>query len=453
MNRYYEILMNNIIEPNYCCGCGICAGVCHQNVLKMDWNEKGALTPKIENIDSCTNCGLCIKVCPFVNENENEDELSDKKFSNITGIKSTSEAGYYLNTYVGYAKDDIRLKSASGGLLTLLLKNLLKQKKVDHVITIEPTLKSKKLFKFTIATTEEELLKCTGSVYYPSEMSDVIKHLLKVPGNYAIIGLPCALKALELLKGTNKKAKSRIKYTIGLTCGQLKTRRFTDFLFSMTSLKFSQLTRVIYRKIKGPKNSDFRVEFTNNEKEKEDLDWYPHVAPIWGGELFKLKSCFHCDDIFAECADATFMDAWLPEYTREYKGVSLAIIRNPELDSIFHDSPNIESISIDKVIESQDMVIKSKRGFRDIIDKKAKKAFSYVPTKRNLTWNKTNIGRFEKRKKLMKYYYSNINLNFETKKEKRKIYSVINKLNAPPLSKRVIRKIKRIPSKIMRIIK
>lgn len=32
------------------------------------------------------------------------------------------------------------------------------------------------------------------------------------------------------------------------------------------------------------------------------------------------RACNYCDDVFAECADVTCMDAWLPEYSQDHRG-------------------------------------------------------------------------------------------------------------------------------------
>lgn len=47
------------VEKELCKGCGICVAFCPKNVLKM---EDGKV--KIDDIDSCIQCGLCELRCP-----------------------------------------------------------------------------------------------------------------------------------------------------------------------------------------------------------------------------------------------------------------------------------------------------------------------------------------------------------------------------------------------------
>ncbi|MFW6026718.1 MAG: 4Fe-4S binding protein [Candidatus Woesearchaeota archaeon] len=56
------------------------------------------------------------------------------------------------------------------------------------------------LFKYQIVDSIKGLRNGSGSAYYPVEMSAVIKRVLDEKGKYAVVALPCFLKALELAK-------------------------------------------------------------------------------------------------------------------------------------------------------------------------------------------------------------------------------------------------------------
>lgn len=47
-----------------CCGCSACYCICPTNSIIMEADEEGFLYPII-NYDTCVNCKMCIKVCPF----------------------------------------------------------------------------------------------------------------------------------------------------------------------------------------------------------------------------------------------------------------------------------------------------------------------------------------------------------------------------------------------------
>lgn len=55
-----------VINPNYCKGCSICIEFCPQHVLQsaQEMNAKGYILPEVNDIAACTQCQLCVIVCP-----------------------------------------------------------------------------------------------------------------------------------------------------------------------------------------------------------------------------------------------------------------------------------------------------------------------------------------------------------------------------------------------------
>ncbi len=55
-----------VINPNYCKGCSICIEFCPKHVLQpsQDMNAKGYFLPEPVDIEACTQCQLCVIVCP-----------------------------------------------------------------------------------------------------------------------------------------------------------------------------------------------------------------------------------------------------------------------------------------------------------------------------------------------------------------------------------------------------
>ncbi len=55
-----------IINSDYCKGCNICIEFCPKNVLQLSKaiNAMGYILPEAVDIQACTQCQLCVIVCP-----------------------------------------------------------------------------------------------------------------------------------------------------------------------------------------------------------------------------------------------------------------------------------------------------------------------------------------------------------------------------------------------------
>ena len=47
-----------------CCGCSACYAICPTFSIEMKMDKEGFYYPEI-NFETCVNCRLCLKVCPF----------------------------------------------------------------------------------------------------------------------------------------------------------------------------------------------------------------------------------------------------------------------------------------------------------------------------------------------------------------------------------------------------
>lgn len=356
---------DEIVKNDLCIGCGTCAGVCPQKILKIQDNEYGEYIPsEIQVCDS--RCGLCLEVCPF-NSNENEMQLGAKIYGSIEGIKHLSETGYYLDSYVGYS-NEFRQSSASGGMSTWLLTKLLKEDIVDYVVCPTPQKSSEKLFSFEILNNEDSVKAASGSVYYPVEMSEVTHKILEIPGRYAITGLPCFIKALRLAAQKNRKLRERIVFTIGLVCGQMKSKNYTKYIAALAGNEDLNKIQGVYYRGKSPEKpaSNYHYQFTDEHGSQHKIFWNEGVSEAWVNRWFTPNACNYCDDVFAELADVTFMDAWLPEYSRDSRGTNLMLVRSPEIlafiqEGMEKEEINISKISVENIIQSQAGVIDIKR--------------------------------------------------------------------------------------------
>ena len=363
---YIPQIISKVVAMEYCCGCGVCAGVCRQNALIMQFNRFGEYNPVLTG--ECTDCEQCAKSCPFFPGVPNEDDLAAGLYSAVPIIKYRGETGYYLDTFVGYVPDEqTRWNGASGGVLTQVLCHLLESGAVDAVVAVKPNRDPEKLFAFTVAKSADEIKACAKSAYYPVETSEVLQYIIRNEGNYVVTGLPCVCKGIRLAQRHNKKLKERIKYVLGLTCYGQQSKEFTQKAYEIFGQREGQALTdkpvfVCYR-TKDPQFPAKTTIFTavSADGAKREMPATYGFSRLFFSLEYFVNACFHCDDVFAECADATFMDAWLKEYEMDPKGTSLVISRIPELSDYLRQELALSTIPLPKIVESQQRVLLRKR--------------------------------------------------------------------------------------------
>jgi len=352
-------VIDTTVSHGFCVGCGVCAGICPNNVLKMDLNKYGEYNP-VKIVDCSHECGICVKVCPFADGNDNEDALGLKIFGDIPHINHSPETGYYMSVGAGaVSSEEWRLKSTSGGLASWFLEDCLNKGLVDAVICVGHSINHDRLFEFHIATTLEDIRGSTGSAYYPVELSEMIRFIQSHPGKYAIIGLPCFLKGVRLAQNRSKILNERVVITVGLACSNLKNIHFTKYAAWASGIRYD-LAYASFRdkSTKLPRNF-FNFHFIDVHGNTSELKWNRGVLwKMYNGRFCSLHSCDCCDDMFAECADVTFMDAWNLRYRKEPRGTNLWISRNNLVNDLITAGVNdgsilVDNISVDEVITAQ----------------------------------------------------------------------------------------------------
>lgn len=180
------------VKSQNCCGCGACTNKCPVSAISMRENEEGFLAPAIDE-NLCTDCGLCAKACPALNvryENTTEPEC-----------------------YAAAAEDEIRMKSSSGGIFSLLAEHILdkggyicgaafdKDWSVRHIVI----------------DNKQDLAKLRGSKYVQSDTENCYretKKLLDAGKEVLFSGCPCQIAGLYSFLGK----KYEKLFTVDILC-------------------------------------------------------------------------------------------------------------------------------------------------------------------------------------------------------------------------------------------
>lgn len=359
-------VLDTVVSTDLCVGCGICAAVCPTGNLRMSWSGDGTRIP-IDTGRCGGNCSLCWQVCPFGDGAALTDDLARSFFA--TG-KNTTQVhdvlGYYIRAYLGHVQaGEYRQAGSSGGMARWFLSRLLDRGDADNVLCVFPKKDPACLFTYRQILTSAEVRGASKSAYYPVEVSEVLGNVAQCDARVAVTALPCVARGLRLASLRLPVLRERIVSVVGLVCGGMRSRLLVEKLARAAGFSSSDILRIVFRNKSSTRPTDqYHVSIEEEGGTKEIL-WPFHRT--WAAGEFKLRPCLYCDDVFAELADVSFMDAWLPQHLADSAGTSIAVVRSQLAYDIVEEgmaSGDLAAASIPAATaaESQRGLIVDKRG-------------------------------------------------------------------------------------------
>lgn len=167
--------MIEIVDNKFCCGCNACTQCCPKQCITMQEDMEGFLYPYVDK-GSCIDCSLCEKVCPVINKREKQRPLY------VYAAKNKNE--------------EIRLKSSSGGIFTLLAEEFIHR----NGIVFGACFDEKWEVKHDYADTRKGLSAFRGSKYMQSRIQGTYKEVeefLKQGRKVMFTGSPCQIAGLR----------------------------------------------------------------------------------------------------------------------------------------------------------------------------------------------------------------------------------------------------------------
>lgn len=167
--------MLTITRREECCGCSACEQACPKRCITLLPDEEGFWYPKVDH-QSCIECHLCEKVCPVINQ---QDERTP------------------LEVYAAYNQEEqIRAKSSSGGIFTLVAENVIKSGGIVFGVRFDYNWNV--VFSYTDSL--EGLDSFRGSKYVQAELGNAfleVEQFLKQGKTVLFTGTPCQIAGLR----------------------------------------------------------------------------------------------------------------------------------------------------------------------------------------------------------------------------------------------------------------
>jgi coenzyme F420 hydrogenase subunit beta len=368
----FNTLKQNVIDCELCVRCGMCAGVCPIRVIEFNNDRYPVLSGE------CSQCGLCVKCCP--GGDVNFQDMSRNVFDRDYDPDDLN--GHVEDLFVCHANDEtVRLNGASGGLITALLLYMLEKKIIDGAVVVSMDSDNPCQTKGILATTPAEIIASSQSKYCLTPSMEILSHIRRQKGTFAVVCLPCQVHGLRKLQEADPALAGKIGYIFGLYCacniephGHIEAMRACN-------IDPDDVVRFQFRGGVWP--GGYHVEQKDGRKGRIHPIRNSSVLHIMF-RLYGSKRCHSCIDGLAEYADLSFGDFWAFDYEGSFSKlerctlVSQRTRRGLEI---------LDQAVEDKVITSY-LLDKDRQSKRNLSMVRKKKERAFIRIKRNVKKDK-----------------------------------------------------------------
>jgi coenzyme F420-reducing hydrogenase beta subunit len=299
-----------------CCGCSACYSACPNGCITMSEDGEGFFYPHIV-ADQCTDCGLCVNVCPFVNPRLGIHPRG------VYAAKNKNEA--------------TRVASSSGGVFSLFADSVLESDGVVFGAAFDANFEIVHIG----VSSKVDLHLLRGSKYVQSRIGNSYREAKQHLQNGRIVlftGTPCQVAGL---KGFLKTDYDNL-ICIDIVChGVPSLRVFKKYLFDLQQSHGGKVSQISFRnKSLGWKLYSVAVCFDNNTEYR--CSWRSdNFMTAFLSNLSIRPSCTACKTKgLSSGSDITMADYWgvgsrFPHFDDDM-GASLVLINSSKGQALFN---------------------------------------------------------------------------------------------------------------------
>lgn len=339
-----KVISNN----GLCIGCGICKAICPKNAIKKKL-KNGLYFPEI-SFEQCISCGICYNLCP----GRGFDYTEYYKKNRVT-LPHDLYTGNYIEVFNGKTRDMNILKSSvSGGIVTTLVKVLLKKKEYDKAFLVDSYKYEKEVVSRAFGE-NDNLDSTPKSRYVPVSHEYTVKYMIENrQSKIIIVATSCCVHGI--LNVISKFNLDRENYLIvGLFCDKTMNNGVYKHFQEHCECK-KELGNLYFRtKDAGGWPGNVRLEYLDGTF--TDLCKYERMKIK---EYYMPEKCLYCLDKLNQFSDISVGDNYT-EDTDESTGSSTVIVRtsvgeiavNLIREHIEYNETSIERIIISQHIEAR----------------------------------------------------------------------------------------------------
>lgn len=291
-----KLTVKAVVETNLCISCGVCKNVCMHKAITYVRNN-GMYHPQI-NEEKCTRCGVCADVCPGLGFDYAEG-----------GAPIEAARGKHISSFNAWSKNEnIRHKSASGGIVSTIVSQLLLIGKYDCVFSVGSYDYSTQLSttKVTSSDIGQDIAetKYPKSRYLPVSHENAVSFILgNRDARVIIIATSCAVRGL--LSVIEKFKLDRDNYLfVGLFCERVFNYNVYDYYRSDRFCNGKQLEELHFKnKESGGWPGNMKFMFSDGTFAYHDKNNRAGMK-----DYFMPERCLYCIDKLNTQADISLGD-------------------------------------------------------------------------------------------------------------------------------------------------
>lgn len=258
----------------------------------------------------------------------------------------------------GYAADEkIRENAASGGMVTALLVHLLESGQIDGAWVTRTDIENGRLgYKTFIATTREELMRCSSSIYMDMPLLKHIQQLRDFDGRAAVVLTPCTMRSFCAILEREPELKDKVVLKLGLYCSGGHSDKATLLSLEKSGISLDNANRLYYRR--GHWRGTSSVLY--NDGSEKNLSYTKTICAYKNAYFFEKGSCMLCQDQYCRAADISFGDIWLKEMKGNPIKHTSCVIRNKRAYDLYRSAVTAGAVN-DSHISDTDILRSQKR--------------------------------------------------------------------------------------------
>lgn len=304
--------MIDIVDKKDCTGCWGCVNICPKLCITMKIDKEGFDYP-IVNESDCIKCKKCINTCPVLHKQEKENKPV---------------------AYACFNKDEeIRKESSSGGVFTLLARNIIE----DNGVVFGARFNASFDVEHNYIETLDEIKVFRGSKYVQSRIGYTftqVKEFLEDGRKVLFSGTPCQIGGLKSF--LEKDYENLI--CIDIICHGVPSPMVWNKYKNEIS-NGRKITNINFRdKTYGWKDYSFRMNFEDGTSYFEKGTENKYIRGFIG-DIYLRHSCYQCKfKTLHRQSDLTLADFWgienINKNMYDGKGTSFLIINSEKGNQI-----------------------------------------------------------------------------------------------------------------------